>query len=345
MSHNSNWKRLRDGKLDWNLFHVRARILRLIRQFFTERDFLEIEPPLLVPFPALDANIHSVSVHLDVQGKHRTGFLHTSPEYAMKKLIAGGAERIVYLGKVFRDDELTLLHNPEFTMLEWYRTDADYDAIMKDTEELIRFLVHNLFGSDRFVYQNRSIDCSEGFNRITLNELFRSRCGIDLSENLKNESLTFAAIEKGITVTTEDDWESIFFKLFLTWIEPHLGVDKPVFVTDYPEKMALMARRKNSDPHSVERAELYIHGMELANGYSELTDPEEQERRFLAELENRSAGFNLSSIDRDFLDAMKSGLPPCAGMALGVDRLVMLLTDQTDIQNVLLFPANPLFAD
>lgn len=335
----SNWQKLRDKELDWKIFKFRSKIFDLTRQFFKDRGFLEIESPLMTPFPTLDSNIHSIEVLLeDAQGDPSTYYLHTSPEHAMKKLLAGGAEKILYLGKVFRNREQTNLHNPEFTMCEWYRTEADYHDIMRDTEELIHYLGQKLINSSTIEYQGQNIDISLPFDKKTIHSLFLDHTGIDLTLANNIKSFRQLAKENNHRYNDSDTWDDLYFKLFLNHIEDHLGKTKATFATDYPARMGLMAKNKKDNPNWVERAELYIGGLELANGYTELTDPQEQRERFLEEQQRKQLeGFNYP-IDDELIDALKSGLPPCSGMALGMDRLIMLFLDKKNIEDVLLFP-------
>ncbi len=336
----NNWEKLRSGKLEWSLFHTRAKIIRTIRTFFESKSFLEIEPPYLTPYPTLDSNIDSIKVALhDGKGIPHSFFLHTSPEHVMKKLLAAGAERIFFLGKVFRDREITPLHNPEFTMVEWYRTNATYVNIQKDTEELIRFIASELFAKEEIIYQGKKIDLRAPWERVTIKDLFKQRVNINLEENLTTELLKNAAVSCNIKFASDDDWESLFFRIFLEKIEPTLGKNKPTFVLDYPVRMGQMAKRKQKNPEWVERVELYIAGIELANGYSELLAPDEQKERFEREQKKRTASENSTyPIDAELISALRMGIPPSAGIALGIDRLVMFFTDRKNIQDVLLFP-------
>ncbi len=336
----NNWKKLRSGKLEWSIFHTRAKIITAIRKFFESNGFLEIEPPYLTPYPTLDSNIYSIQVSIhDQKGIQRPFFLHTSPEHAMKKLLAAGAEQIFFLGKVFRDRETTALHNPEFTMVEWYRINATYKDIQKDTEELIRFIALELFAKEEIIYQKKKIDLTAPWESVTIKNLFKQRANINLEENLTTESLKNAAASRNIKFALDDDWESLFFKIFLEKIEPTLGQTKPTFILDYPAQMGQMAKRKRKSTEWVERVELYIAGMELANGYSELTDPNEQKERFENEQKKKTiSGTSKYPVDIELISALRMGIPPSAGIALGIDRLVMLFTDRKNIQDVLLFP-------
>jgi lysyl-tRNA synthetase class 2 len=340
-----NWQRLYDREMDWEVFQFRSQIIQAIRSFFHDRHFLEVDGPLLTPYPTLDANIHSVETWLsDPTGKKKRFFLHTSPEHAMKKLLAAGADRICFVGKVFRDRELTPIHNPEFTMAEWYRREATYTDIRKDTENMIYTIARQVFSTERISVQERHIDLTPPWERKTLKTLFQQYVGISLDQNLTFDALHRVAKSLAIPSDPGDTWETLFFRLFLEKIEPHLGHPKPTFVLDYPLQMGLMAKKKCNEPEWVERVELYIGGIELANGYSELLDPQEQHARFQAEKQKKQAETQQDyPIDEELLSALDVGIPPSAGIALGVDRLVMLFTGKTDIRDVLFFPCHSWF--
>lgn len=335
-----NWKKLRNGKLDWSVFQLRSKVLRVVREYFGEQNYMEIEAPLLTPFPTLDNHIESI--HCDVEttgGRSHRLYLHTSPEHAMKKLLSAGSGSIYFLGKVFRDNETTRLHNSEFTMAEWYRIQADYHDIMHDTRTLICRIADRCFNSHIFRYQNTEIDLTPSWPVVSVSELFNSTYGLSPSELLSKESLKRTAEKYAIHTAPDDDWETLFHRLFLANIEPGLGIPQPVFVIDYPDKIGLMARHKSGDSGFVERVELYIAGLELANGYSELTDPEEQLHRFEQQKKRRKAcEYYNDPVDRELIEAMKLGMPACAGIALGVDRLIMLFLNRSEIQDVILFP-------
>ena len=335
-----NWHKLRDGDLDWEIFRFRSLVLNTIRQFFVDRGYLEIESPLLTPYPTLDANIQSIPVSVKEQTQRIFPcFLHTSPEHAMKKLVAAGAKKLFFLGKVFRDQEITSLHNPEFTLLEWYQTDSDYHFIQDETEALITYISQSVLDTFQIAYKGQTLDLTPPWNRIQLRQIFFERTGTDLSDCLDLFSIRKVAKDNNIAFSSDEDWETVFFRIYLERIEKNLGIPKPIFIEDYPLALCMMAKPKESDPDWVERTELYIGGLELANGYSELTDPGEQRRRFQCEMEKTSTPHKM---DEELLHALKSGLPPTAGMALGVDRLIMFLANKQNIQDVLLFPFHQL---
>jgi lysyl-tRNA synthetase class 2 len=333
-------EQLKSGAFDPKLFQIRAKVLQSIRNFFSEQDFLEIESPILTPYPTLDNHIDSIECAVKTfSGRRQTLYLHTSPEHALKKLISAGSGPVFYVGKVFRNNELTALHNPEFTMVEWYRLDADYNDIMNDARLLVCQIARSVFSQMRFPYGMHTIDLSLPWERISLDALFQNRYALRPGEMLNSLALRTAARLHHIHFREEDDWETLFHRLFMAKIEPDLGSPSPVFITDFPVEIGLMAKRKTDDSRWVERAELYIAGLELSNGYSELTDAEEQLRRFENQQKNkntdRSPGY---PIDNELIGMMKEGFPPCAGMALGIDRLLMFFLNKTRIQEVILFP-------
>lgn len=307
------WRRVRDGHLDPARLLARERVVDGIRAFFKARGFVEVETPLLVAHPGMEPHLEVFKTELVTAGGRRAdAYLTTSPEYAMKKLLGAGLPRIFQICKAFRNREETSAgHNPEFTVLEWYRTGVDYRAIMDDCEELLSAL--GLPGP---------------VERITVEEAFRRYAGVEL-----------AAIE----ATDDTSWEQAFHLILLNQVEPHLA---RTILYDYPIQLAALARPKPTDPRFAERFELYVGGLELGNAFSELTDPVEQRRRLLAEREERIAnGRTVYDLDEDFIRALEVGLPPSAGIAVGVDRLVMLLTGAPAIRDVLWFPADEVFFD
>jgi elongation factor P--(R)-beta-lysine ligase len=335
-----NWKRLRDGRLDGSVFRSRHAVLRFLRADFDGRRYLETDAPLLVPCPTLDAGIRSVRADVTrMDGRTDRLYLHTSPEYAMKKLMAAGEERLYFLGKVFRDGERTPLHNPEFTMLEWYRAYASVGDLEDEMEDFIPRLAAATAGSPRIRFGNRPLDLSPPWPRVRVADLFRERTGADLDPESDGSDLKRLARSLGVFHNPEDDWETMFTRIYLERMEPGLGADRPVFLTDYPLPLGMNARRREDDPRWTERSELFIGGLELANGYTEITDAAEQRLRFERDRERKRAETGEDApVDAELLEALEGGLPPCAGMALGVDRLVMLLLGRTDIADVLVSP-------
>jgi lysyl-tRNA synthetase class 2 len=322
------WRRLADGELSWEALRARARLLEGIRGFFRERGFLEVDPPIAQAYPNIDPNIFPVKV-TDASGKAARLYLHTSPELAMKKLLAAGSGDIFFLGKVFRDREGSPLHSPEFTMLEWYRVGGDANAVMRDVEELVRGLARAI-ACEAVVHGNgREIPVDGPWPRWELDDAFRELLGVGMAGE---KELREALDRKGLRPGADESWEDLFHRACLDVVEPALAERGAGFLTGYPAALGAMARRRPGYPEVSERFEGFVGGVELVNGYEELTDPSEQEARLLAltDRHRRSTGETLP-VDPGFLDALRRGLPPSAGAALGVDRLVMLLLGKNDI--------------
>lgn len=324
---------------------VRACVLAAIRGFFAAQDFVEVETPALQISPGLEPHLHAFAVSVrEPGGARRQRYLHTSPEFAMKKLLAAGEPRIFQLARVFRDAERSATHHPEFTMLEWYRAGADYRALMADCEALL-VACADAAGCAALRWQGRASDPRGAWQHLTVAEAFARHAGIDLWATIPDPEtpnvarLARAAAGAGIAARSGDDWDGLFFRIFLERIEPALGTPAPTVLRDYPIGMAALARRSPGDPRVAERFELYVAGLELANAFSELTDPVEQRRRFEADVAKKQRLYGERyPIDEDFLAALGAGFPDSAGIALGVDRLVMLLTGAERIDDVLWAP-------
>lgn len=287
-------------------------MLRAIRAHFDAAGFLEVETPAGVPNPGLDPHLDAFGV----TGARGERWLITSPEYQMKRLVAAGFERIYQLCRCFRREELGDRHEPEFTMLEWYRANAGADDVMRDTEELVAAAATLLFGSPVV----RGVDVTPPWPRMTIEEAFERFVGATAASHLDDE-------EK-------------FFRAYVDRIEPELGRGGPVWVTEWPASMASLARLHPDRPHLADRFEAYVEGIELCNGFGELTDPVEQRRRFERDqAARREAGKPAYAIDERFLAALEAGLPPSGGNALGVDRLVAWLVGAPSIQDVIAIPA------
>ena len=286
----------------------RAQILQGIRQFFIEESYLEVETPQRIPTPAPESHIDAIPSD--------TWFLHTSPELCMKRMMAAGFDKIFQICRCWRERERGSLHLPEFTLLEWYRTGADYHSLMEECEELMRFVATFISLGQKTYFRGQEIDLSGSWERISVKEAFRCYSKTSMAEAME---------------------ENLFDEIMVQEIEPNLGVGKPTFIYDYPAQRGALARLKKEDPSVAERFELYMGGLELANGFSELVDSEEQRRRFHMENENRqSFGKRIYSIPDKFL-AELDNMPPSAGIALGVDRLVMVFLDVETIDEVVAF--------
>ncbi len=314
-----------------------------MRQWFWSRGFIELDPPILVPWPSMEPHLIPLeTVTHDGFGNEMRAFHHTSPEYALKKLLAAGMPDCFFLGHVFRDGEVSTLHEPEFTLVEWYRRDADYTALMVDTEELCADLAVAVTGSSVLEKNGHRVDLTPPWARITVGDAMRRWANVDIEPMMGDaDAFRAYAVDRGhewMRGETTTSWDELFFKLFLTAVEPRLGFEKPMILYDYPARFGALARRNPDRPDVVERFEAYIAGVELCNAFTELTDSDEQRRRFQAEQRERAAlGVEVFPIDEDLLCALGS-LPLCAGNALGVDRLVLLLTGETELARVVPFP-------
>ena len=299
---------------------ARMEIIRGIRAFFNEQGFWEVETPVLQVCPVMDTHIHAFRVEKDGR------YLHTSPEFAMKKLMVAGVPKLYQICPVFRRDPETRLHSPEFTMIEWYRAPGDYRDIMEDCEKLLRSL-----NVKELHYEDKNCDPFKEWQRISVEEAFKTYADIELNDDLKA-----SAKEAGVRVADSDSWEDVFHAVMAEKIEPNLGVGVPTILYDYPVSMASLSRKKPEDERYAERFELYVCGVELANAFSELTDAAEQRQRFVEEMDHKEKLYGERyPIDEEFLEALEHGLPESGGIALGIDRLVMLASGAEDINQVL----------
>jgi lysyl-tRNA synthetase class 2 len=326
---------------------ARTRFYGVIRSYFASEGFDEVETPALVPAPGMEPHIRAFEagfVPETPEGRARTLYLHTSPEYAMKRLLAEGFERIFQICKVFRNGEIAPLHNPEFTLLEHYRANADYRAIMVDLEQIISRAARELTGSESVSVGGKTISLTPPFERLTVRDAMLSRTGLDIVELNTGEALRRGAEKRGMKLPgSGGSFDDVFFQIFLTAVEPTLGFGRPTFLTEYPASMASLSRLKPGDPSVAERTELYVGGVELANGFSELTDAVEQRKRLIEEQElRRKLGMPVYPLDERFLEAV-GRMPPATGIALGLDRVLMLLLGTDRIEDVLLFPASGFF--
>ncbi len=341
----SQWERLIRAPEARALLERRGAILAAVRAFFAKRGFLECDTPALVAAPGMEPYLAPFETTLvDERGKKTPAYLVTSPEYGLKKLLTAGFERVYDLARVYRNgEEWGKTHNPEFLMLEWYRAFASYEEIMDDVEELVRFVAKETVGDVRIPFRGVTIDLSS-WERISVAEAFRQYAGMD-PEVLRDRDALFAAVRaKGHRPEEKERYEDLFFRIFLNEIEPCLGRRKPTIVYDYPAPLAALAKLKEDDPAFAERFEVYIGGLELSNGYTELNDPVEQRSRLVAERALRKKlKKSQPPIDEDFMSALEVGMPPAGGTALGIDRLVMLMTDASDIDQVRFLPASTLF--
>ena len=302
------------------IFKRRAFFISCVRDFFKRSGFLEVETPYLQPFPNLDPNIETLKVN--------AYFLHTSPEYGMKKLLAAGFDAIFQICRVFRREKVDRLHLMEFTMLEWYRKNKDYHWLIEFSFELLRYLAERA-GVEKLKFGAREASLTD-YKVVSLEKEFLSRFGVSIEELGSVDEIV--SLAKRLKVPFDDEsWENTFHLIYLNVIEPDIARSPvPVYIVDYPASMAAMARLRRGKPFLCERVELVICGVELMNGYSELTDPEEQKRRLLHEASKRTDDPE-QFVDGDFVDAVGQ-MGDAAGAALGVDRLFMLFEGLDDIR-------------
>ncbi len=316
------------------LFRQRARIVGEIRRFFDARGFLEVETPMMHPIPGGAAARPFVTHH---NAMDLTLYLRIAPELHLKRCVVGGLERVYEINRNFRNEGLSTQHNPEFTMLEFYQAYADYRDLMILTEELLTDLVRTACGSDTVTYQGRQIPFTAPWPRLTLEEGLVKLGGLTWEEVKSERGLRAAAEASGIAIRPGWGWAKLLVELFEARVERQLV--QPTFVTDFPAELSPLAKARTDDPRFVQRFELYVAGLEMANAYTELNDPREQRRRLQAQARARAAGDEEAhTMDEDFVRALEYGLPPTAGEGIGIDRLVMLLTDSPSIRDVILFP-------
>jgi len=322
----------------------RQAAMAALRAFFAGEGFVEVETPALQISPGLEPHLTAFETRLEAaDGNASRLFLHTSPEFACKKLLAAGEERLFTLARTFRNRERSATHHPEFTLLEWYRAHADYRALMADCEALLRAVAQAL-GRKTLLWEGQAVDPFQAFERLTVVAAFERHAGIDLLATAPDPrrpdtaALKRAARGAGVRVAEDDDWADVVTRVLLERIEPNLGRSVPTFLVDYPVSLAALSRPKPEDPRLAERFELYVAGLELANAFSELTDAAEQRRRFEADMDLKERLYGRRyPLDEDFLAALGS-MPPAAGIALGFDRLAMLLTGARHIEEVLWAP-------
>lgn len=343
-------------------FLAAMKLRALIREFFSSREFVECETPICVRSPGMEPNLFPFETSVvEWSGEKHVAGLITSPEYSLKKLLGAGLPRVFELARVFRNHEdFDATHNPEFTMLEWYRANAGYEEIMTDTEELVKYCALELGKKTKNQEIKKSKtsratgtvpkadgDCPlarvQSWQRMTVDEAFKKYAGFSLLENFSREKLADRARELKIEVPETDSFDDIFFRIFGLHIERKLGHEAPVILYEYPASQASLARLKPSDPRLAERFEVYIQGVEIANAFGELTDATEQRKRFEIEAEERrAAGKTVFPIDETLLNELQH-VHSAAGIALGVDRLAMILTGSNNIEEVLAFSAKELF--
>lgn len=325
-----------------SVFVLRSLIITALRSFLNERGFLEVETPVLQPL-AGGALARRFKTHH--QALDQDLYLRIALELYLKRLIIGGFDRVYEIGRVFRNEGISIKHNPEFTMLESYQAYADYSDVMKLVEDMVCYIAKDVIGGTEVIFGGETINLASPWRRLSLREAIKERCGIDFEEYPEADSLRTRMKELGIEVDPDKDRGRLVDELISTFVEPNLI--QPTFLMDYPVEMSPLAKKKRGNERLVERFEAFIAGMEIANAFSELNDPLEQRERFseqkqtielmLAKLGDKDSE-EVEIIDEDFLLAMEYGMPPTGGLGVGIDRLVMLLTDKQSIREVILFP-------
>ena len=322
----------------------RSRIVAALRAWFRAQDFVEVETAALQVSPGNETHLHAFATALLAPGgASATRYLRTSPEFACKKLVSAGERRIVEFARVFRNRERGALHAPEFTMLEWYRAQAPYEMLMDDCAAIMATAA-TAVATRQFTFRGRAADPFAPAERLTVSEAFARYAGIDLvacltAQGTDRAALAAAARGAGIRLAADDNWGDIFSRLLVERIEPRLGLGRATLLYEYPAAMSALARPKPSDPRWAERFELYVCGVEIANGFGELTDAAEQRRRLEAEMTEKDRIYGESyPLDEDFLAALAE-MPQASGVALGLDRLVMLASGAPHIDHVMWTPS------
>lgn len=316
------------------IFQKRSQIIRLLRNFFEEREFLEVETPMMHAVAGGAAAKPFVTYHnalnLDL-------YLRVAPELYLKRLLVGGLERVFEVNRNFRNEGISVRHNPEFTMVEFYQAYASYEDLIELTEELFVSLAERIKGGLKFIYGGHEIDLKRPWRRLSLAEAIVQYGKVDREEVASLKGLQRFAKEKGLSPEQGFSYEKLLVEVFEEVAEPHLI--QPTFVVGYPLEVSPLARKSEANPLLVDRFELFIGGRELANAFSELNDPDDQRERFLQQAAARSAGDETASaVDEDYLRALEYAMPPAAGEGIGIDRMVMLFTDSPSIRDVILFP-------
>lgn len=316
------------------LFIQRSLIIQEIRNFFLRHDFLEVETPMMQPIPG-GAEAEPFITHHNALGMDL--YLRIAPELYLKRLVVGGFERVFEINRSFRNEGISTQHNPEFTMLEFYQAYATFTDLMDLTEQLFSTVALAATGSTTISYQDDTIDLASPWRRISLQKALVDIGGIDAALLKDKDALLNFATQSGIQMTKTGRLGKVITKLFDAVVEPKLI--QPTYITGYPVEVSPLSRRSDHEPEITDRFELFIGGREIANGFSELNDPVDQRERFSQQVESRAAGDQSAHLmDHDYIEALEYGMPPTAGEGIGIDRLVMLLTDADSIREVILFP-------
>lgn len=319
------------------IFGIRSRLISAIRRFMDSRGFIEVETPVLLPVAA-GAMARPFRTHHNTLEQDL--YLRIALELYLKRLIIGGLEKVYEIGRIFRNEGISIKHNPEFTMMESYEAYADYNDVMMMVEKMICQVAQEVCGTQEIPFGESIIKLTPPWRKINFRDIIREKCGVDfLDERFRNfESLREEAIRLGVEMEANMSWGRLVDKLFSTFVEPELI--QPTFLIDYPVEISPLAKAKPDDPRLVERFECFIGGMEIANAFTELNDPLEQRKRFEEQerMRQEMGDEEVERLDEDFLMALEHGMPPTGGLGVGIDRLIMVLTGQQSIREVVLFP-------
>ncbi|WP_040557522.1 lysine--tRNA ligase [Reinekea blandensis] len=318
-----------------SVFEVRSKVVSGIRNYLSSRDFMEVETPMLQVIPG-GATARPFITHHNAMD--RDLYLRIAPELYLKRLVVGGLERVFEINRSYRNEGVSTRHNPEFTMLEWYQAYADYNDLMDMTEDMLRTVAKDALGTTEIHYQGRDYDFAQPFERVTMFDAILKHNPEVTAEQLKDRDAA-AAIAKALGINVQDGWGlgKLQTEIFEETVEEQLF--GPVFITEYPAEVSPLARRNDANPDVTDRFEFFLGGREIANGFSELNDPIDQAERFQAQVAEKDAGDDEAMFyDADYINALEYGLPPTAGEGIGIDRLVMFLTDSPSIKDVILFP-------
>ena len=316
------------------IFYRRSLIIKLMRQFMDQHDFLEVETPMMQP-RAGGAVARPFKTHHNALDQDL--YLRIAPELYLKRLVTGGLERVYEINRNFRNEGISTFHNPEFTMMEFYLSYATYEDLMSFTEELFSFIAKNIFEGLKFTYQGTEIDMTPPWRRLSVNDALTQIAGMEPADLTDMDKAVAFARKVGCDVKETDPLGKILMAIFDEVVEKKLI--QPTFVTQYPVAVSPLSRRSNTNPELVDRFELYISGREIANAFSELNDPADQRERFVQQLKEREAGDDEAhEMDEDYIHTLEYGMPPTAGEGIRIDRLIMLFTDSASIRDVILFP-------
>ncbi|MGE5838652.1 MAG: lysine--tRNA ligase, partial [Deltaproteobacteria bacterium] len=316
------------------VFILRSRIIQAVREFFIAGNFLEVETPMMQPIPG-GATARPFKTFHNALGMHL--YLRVAPELYLKRLVIGGLERVFEINRNFRNEGVSVKHNPEFTMLEFYMAYATFEDLMNLTQDLFNHVLSEVLGKTIIEYQNQSIDFTPPWPRVSMVEALTGKAGMPKEAWKDIRQAAVFARSKDIVLTKDDNLGKILAKIFDQLVEPNLI--QPTFVYGYPIEISPLSRRNDQDRDLADRFELFIGGKEIANAFNELNDPVDQRERFKAQASLREAGDEEAQyMDEDYLEAMEYGLPPTAGEGIGIDRVVMLLTDSPSIRDVIFFP-------